>query len=224
MSSQLRKILREITPPVIRRKINQVLRRNVEGVQIGTERDASWYDQAFLSTEVYNCAYYKSHYYFIWCVVVDRVIRSGAKYVLDIGCGPGQVARFLQDRGLPNYFGLDLSPVAVEKAQVLCPGYLFKAENALESSVYSDIPYDTVISLEFLEHVTEEIEVLKKLRKGIRFFGTVPDFPYPSHVRHFSSCAEVLERYGNFFDALTVDEFISESGGGRYFLLEGLKS
>ena len=143
--------------------------------------------------------------------------------VLDIGCGPGQVAQFLQDRGLPGYFGLDLSPVAAEKAAKLCPGYQFKAENALETNVLQEISYDTVISLEFLEHVQKELSVLEKIRSRTRFIGTVPDFPYISHVRHFKSTQEVLDRYGYLFHTFTVDEFKDPSGRKRYFLLDGIR-
>jgi ubiquinone/menaquinone biosynthesis C-methylase UbiE len=39
--------------------------------------------------------------------------------VCDMGCGPGHVARYLRDAGLPEVFGLDLSPRMVEQAQRL---------------------------------------------------------------------------------------------------------
>ena len=222
MSNFIRRIASQKMPSVVKKRMRAILRQYTKAPS-GSEKGADFYDEAFLHTEQYNVHYTKSNYYYLWCVLVDRVIRSGSKLVLDIGCGPGQVANFLQDRGLPDYFGLDLSTVATEKASKLCPKYQFRAENALETDVLTELSYDTVISLEFLEHVQEELSVLEKIRSGTRFIGTVPDFPYVSHVRHFCSSQEVSDRYGHLFHSFTVDEFKDPSGRKRYFLLDGIR-
>jgi len=51
--------------------------------------------------------------------------------VCDIGCGPGQVARYLKARGC-DVFGLDLSPAMVQQAQQLNPEIHFREGNMLE--------------------------------------------------------------------------------------------
>lgn len=58
-----------------------------------------------------------------------REIESGGK-VCDVGCGPGQVARYLHDRG-SNVCGIDLSPAMVEQARLLSPGIPFREANML---------------------------------------------------------------------------------------------
>lgn len=45
--------------------------------------------------------------------------------VADLGCGPGQIARYLHDRGLPAY-GVDLSPGMVAVARRLHPAVTFQ--------------------------------------------------------------------------------------------------
>src|ERR1700733_1188477 len=50
--------------------------------------------------------------------------------VCDIGCGPGQVARYLNARGC-DVFGLDLSPAMVQQAQQLNPEIDFREGNML---------------------------------------------------------------------------------------------
>ncbi len=45
---------------------------------------------------------------------------EGRGIVADVGCGPGQVARYLHDRGVPTV-GIDLSPEMVATAQRLNP-------------------------------------------------------------------------------------------------------
>jgi SAM-dependent methyltransferase len=52
----------------------------------------------------------------------ERVKAKGR--VLDIGTGPGQVARYLHDRGVDS-FGMDLSPEMVEQARKAHPGMEF---------------------------------------------------------------------------------------------------
>jgi SAM-dependent methyltransferase len=45
--------------------------------------------------------------------------------VLDLGCGPGQVARYLHDKGV-DAFGMDLSPAMIEQAKQYHPGVEFR--------------------------------------------------------------------------------------------------
>ena len=54
----------------------------------------------------------------------------GRGEVCDLGCGPGQVARYLHDRGIAT-FGLDLSPRMVEIAAGLSPDLRFQAGDML---------------------------------------------------------------------------------------------
>jgi SAM-dependent methyltransferase len=46
--------------------------------------------------------------------------------VLDVGCGPGHIARYLSERGV-SAAGVDLSPAMVELARKLNPGLEFSA-------------------------------------------------------------------------------------------------
>jgi SAM-dependent methyltransferase len=55
---------------------------------------------------------------------------AGRGEVCDMGCGPGQVARYLRDLGA-KVFGLDLSARMVEKARQLNPDIRFKEGNML---------------------------------------------------------------------------------------------
>jgi SAM-dependent methyltransferase len=48
----------------------------------------------------------------------------------DMGCGPGQVARYLHEQGVP-VCGIDLSPAMVERARRLTPGVKFRQGDML---------------------------------------------------------------------------------------------
>lgn len=55
---------------------------------------------------------------------------AGRGEVCDMGCGPGQVARYLRDAGA-TVFGLDLSPRMVEQARRLNPDISFREANMM---------------------------------------------------------------------------------------------
>lgn len=54
----------------------------------------------------------------------------GKGHVCDLGCGPGHVARYLKDAGLPAS-GIDLSPSMVAQARELHPDIPFREGNML---------------------------------------------------------------------------------------------
>ncbi len=54
----------------------------------------------------------------------------GRGQVCDMGCGPGQVARYLRDAGA-EVFGLDLSPRMVAQARRLSPDISFREANMM---------------------------------------------------------------------------------------------
>ena len=64
--------------------------------------------------------------------VLDRFAARVAKrgQICDMGCGPGQVARYLRDAGAA-VFGLDLSPQMVEQARRLNPDISFREGNMM---------------------------------------------------------------------------------------------
>jgi SAM-dependent methyltransferase len=55
---------------------------------------------------------------------------AGRGEVCDMGCGPGQVARYLRDVGA-TVFGLDLSPRMLEQARRLNPDIQFREGNMM---------------------------------------------------------------------------------------------
>jgi SAM-dependent methyltransferase len=65
--------------------------------------------------------------------LLDRFLASlpGPGPVCDLGCGPGQVARYLADRGRPDVLGIDLSPEMVRVARARSPGLRFRQGDML---------------------------------------------------------------------------------------------
>jgi SAM-dependent methyltransferase len=57
-------------------------------------------------------------------------LTRGRGTVLEVGCGPGQVGRYLHDLGV-DVLGTDLSPQMIDVARSLHPGMRFRVEDLL---------------------------------------------------------------------------------------------
>ena len=188
------------------------------------EKDAAWYDRSFLRADHWRQHYTSSRYYFLWCIIVDRIRHERIQSILEVGCGTGQLARFLRDIGVKHYRGFDFSPKRIECALSMCPGFTFTVEDAFETDLFTEFDYEAVILTEFLEHIQRDIEILQRIKTGTRVFATVPNFPYESHVRHFQSPQQVIGRYQGLFTQLRIDPFMANAEGAFYFLIDGLKA
>jgi 2-polyprenyl-3-methyl-5-hydroxy-6-metoxy-1,4-benzoquinol methylase len=186
------------------------------------EAPAEWYDESFEAHSHWKHHYSLSPWYYIWTVIVDRVQGVAAPSVLDIGCGPGQLAAFLRDRGVTNYVGIDFSPKRIEWARAAVPEVRFEVADVYESDLLERVPYNVVICTEFLEHVDRDVDVTARIRPGSRFIGTVPNFGGGSHVRHFGCADEVNDRYARYFEHVRVDTFHMPSPGQQQFLIDGV--
>ena len=220
----LKRLFKMVIPPIVL-DISRPIRHYLFPPQlvVSKEQSADYYDNAFANIQAYKVHYTQSHEYLGWVVLGDRVIRGESTSVLDIGCGPGQIGAMLKDRGLKRYVGLDFSRTAISMAELACPDpeYRFVVGDALTTDLFSTVEYDTVTSSFFLEHITADLEILARIRPGIRTYALVPSFDDPSHVRCFANCQEVIDRYGELFDDFRVDAI--PVPGERYYLFEGIK-
>ncbi len=218
---------REVTPPILLRALRAVaqrLGRKRRVPQPAGEKSANWYDAHYADTPEYHIHYTQSSYYFLWAVLADRIIRSGVERILDLGCGPGQVASLLWDKGIKRYRGLDLSPKCIEMAKGRCPNFEFLVTDLGRPEAMEGFDYDCIVTLEFLEHVHFDLAVIERIRRGTKMFATVPNFPYVSHVRHFADVQEVETRYGRYFSEFSVDAYLENQEGKSFFLMEGIKA
>lgn len=186
-------------------------------------KNSDWYNKAYKNTTAYHIHYTESNYYFLWTVILDRIKRCRSKSIIDLGCGSGQFALLLNDNNIKNYLGVDFSSEAIEIAKITCRNYDFKVLDLTQSNILSIYDYDCVVTMELLEHVEFDLEVLQKIKPGIKVFATVPNFPYISHVRHFVKEQAVSERYSHLFSDFSVSSFLENLEGKRFFLIEGTK-
>lgn len=223
--SMVKAMFRELTPPLVWKSLGSIVRaKPSKKLELGSERQSDYYDAGYQEIEQYHCHYADSSYYFIWCVLIDRIQPAEVRCLFDIGCGPGQFGSFLRDRGLRKYVGLDFSRECIRMARLASPSLEFECADAFTSDLFNTLDYDVVVSTEFLEHVERDLVILDRIRPGTRVYGTVPNFAHPAHVRHFNSKSEVYERYSSRFTSFQVDEFLFGSRGMSFFLFQGVRT
>ncbi|MEA2206691.1 MAG: hypothetical protein QOE77_3467 [Blastocatellia bacterium] len=85
--------------------------------------------------------------------------------VCEIGCGPGQIARYLKDRGI-NIRGIDLSPQMVSAASRLNPDISFEQGDMLGLDLPDD-QFAGVVSFYAIIHLRRD-QIVAALREMLR--------------------------------------------------------
>jgi len=120
--------------------------------------------------------------------LLDRFARQvrGRGEVCDMGCGPGQVARYLRDASVEEVFGLDLSPGMLEQARRLNPDITFREGNTLA------------------------LELPDASLAGIAAFYAIVNLPQESLPTVFSEMRRVLQPDGLLLLAFHVGDGVIE--------------
>lgn len=202
---------------------------------MGIWRDSQWYDRYFRKHAVTSVADPdKLSTAPLYQAVKRWVIRQGLP-VVDVGCGPGHMYTELRKSGfvLP-YLGIDFSEAALEMAKARRVGedpsfLLLRMDLEEEGAAIPRLSHPGIqgcsyIVCETLEHLKDDIALIKKIPKNSPVLITVPDFNCPSHLRFFDSQQAVKERYGSMLKKFktSVVSRMSKRQIVRYFLASGL--
>lgn len=180
------------------------------------EKNATYYDTVYANSESYQRHYSNSHYFPLWVQIEFGLRPHREKKILEIGCGPGQLAHFLEDKGYENYQGIDFSETAIELARKTCSFPVRVADAFSPEVLESD--YDVILCTEVLEHVQRDLELVEMIRPGTTCLMSVPNFDHASHVRFFRSEYAVRSRYYRMIDIRRI-HFIN-----GIYLITGVRS
>ena len=222
----MKTLIRELVPPAIWKGAKKFLLKSgiarPNRYEYGVEQPSHYYDKTFEDVQHWKKHYTQSHYYPLWTVIADRLRSARIERVLDIGCGPGQVACLIRDLGL-TYTGIDFSEARIEYARKVCPELEFICADVFENDVLEIRDYDCVVTMEFLEHVDKDLETIDRIRTSSLVLATVPNFASSGHVRYFKTMQEVDDRYRSHFAELDVVSIAANDRGKTYFLLQGTR-
>jgi trans-aconitate 2-methyltransferase len=122
-------------------------------------------------TQVWDAALYESRHAFVWQAgssLVDLLDPKLNEFILDLGCGTGQLTAAIAQRGA-RVLGFDSSPEMIQAARANFPEILFTVQDA---TVYiSPEPADAVFSNAALHWVMEPAAAVACMRASLRRGG-----------------------------------------------------
>jgi len=157
------------------------------------EKEASFYNTAS-SCPPYSPLYTAALYY------LKHVPRG--ETIVDLGCGPGLMAKLLFDSGRhANFILADLRSLSTHE-------------------IYKK--YRVFVLLEVLEHLTDDHLLLASIPSGSQVIFSVPNFDSKAHVRHFFSPDTVITRYSKWLD-FSVPIIFPISENNKIFLFNTIR-
>ena len=103
--------------------------------------------------------------------LIEKVGERGV--ICDMGCGPGQIASYLHDRGV-KVCGIDLSPAMIERALELNPDIAFQQGDMLALTTVDD-SYGGIAAFYSIVHVPRPavVQALRELKRVLRPGGVL---------------------------------------------------
>jgi 2-polyprenyl-3-methyl-5-hydroxy-6-metoxy-1,4-benzoquinol methylase len=121
--------------------------------------------------------------------------------IVDLGCGVGYFASILYKEGYRNYIGMDFSSHMIKYSKERVPQYEYILIDFNDEELIEVIRnYELFIMLETLEHIINDLHVLKKIPSGSLIIGSVPNMDSKTHVRTFRGISDVFNRYKSIID------------------------
>ena len=135
--------------------------------------------------------------------------------ICDIGCGPGQIARYLHSQGV-EVCGVDLSPAMVQQAQGLNPDIPFQRGDMLTLADVADNSYGGVAAFYSIVHLPrqEVVRALQELKRVLRPKGVLLlTFHIGQEIKHLD---ELLDKEVSldffFFETEEVKDHLRAAG------------
>lgn len=162
--------------------------------------DATWYDTAMTEPEAPAMLPLEDS---PWLPMYEALVSLIAPHeeVVDLGCGTGRFIELLRRRGhYSSITGIDWSASALEEAFEYAGDHAchpsFRREDLREWKPDPDRAGNTVyVCSEVLEHLSDDLGLVRNIPPGHRFLFTVPNFDSEAHVRMFTRVGELWERY-----------------------------
>jgi trans-aconitate methyltransferase len=124
--------------------------------------------------------------------------------IVDLGCGTGRFAEQIRRRNnTANFVGFDFSPAAITECKRYVPAWAeqFHVQDLREWKPDEERLSNTVYTcLETLEHLDDDVSLVRRIPVGHEFVFSVPNFGGEAHLRTFQNVSDAWLRYGLLLD------------------------
>lgn len=180
-----------------------------------------YYDRIYcISDEYRKCNPEKSIYFPIW--KATAFLLNNTNTILEIGCGNGLTARYLMSQGINYQRGIDFSEEAITLARRNNPSHENKFQVKDIKGITTIPNHFTVICLETLEHLENDLSFLLTLQKDTTIIFSVPDFSCDAHQRFFKDEQEVFYYYSELISFEMIKK-IMIAPTNSIFLVKGVR-
>jgi 2-polyprenyl-6-hydroxyphenyl methylase/3-demethylubiquinone-9 3-methyltransferase len=105
-------------------------------------------------------------------LIVQHLRAIGARSVLDAGCGDGNFSASVAEAGFEVY-GIDASEGGIAKATRLYPNIRFSRATVYEDFTQFKSSFDSIISVEVVEHLYSPDKFIQRAYAGLRPGGII---------------------------------------------------
>lgn len=110
--------------------------------------------------------------------LINQYVNNENIKILDVGCGTGQLMKELKDVG--EIYGIDFSVHAIDFCRKR--GLVEVKQGSATSIPYGDNSFDVILALDLLEHVEDDHEAIKEMKRVVKdkgiFIIFVPAFNF----------------------------------------------
>ena len=135
--------------------------------------------------------------------------------ICDMGCGPGQIARYLHSQGV-EVCGIDLSPAMVRQAQGSNPDIPFERGDMLTLADVADDSYGGIAAFYSIVHIPRQkmVRALQELKRVLRPQGVLLlAFHIGQEIKHLDEWwGKKVSLDFLFFETEEVKSYLAEAG------------
>lgn len=139
----------------------------------------------------------------------------GKGKLIDLGCGPGQTARFLFEHGFTDLMGVDLSPEMIGVARQLSPHLHFEVADMLNLQ-YPDNSFGAAIAFYSIVHFDHEQlgTTFSEMKRVLANEGQLLfSFHIGDNIVHLDNFLDhPVEIDFHFFEVETIHNILAETG------------
>jgi GT2 family glycosyltransferase/2-polyprenyl-3-methyl-5-hydroxy-6-metoxy-1,4-benzoquinol methylase len=162
------------------------------------------------------------HYFEFSRPEILALVPKGARSILDVGCGAGQLGRAIKARQDCTVFGVEINEAVANRARTCLDRVWTGDIESIELDLTAE-SLDVIVCGDVLEHLTEPRDVLKRLSRYLkpdgRLIASVPNVAHHTVIRgllagnwSYEPAGLLDETHLRFFTAREIEKLFYRAG------------